>query len=184
MKVLMVNVVCGIRSTGRICTDLAEELEKQGHEVKIAYGREDVPERYKKYAVKISNDINIKCHVAKSRIFDKAGFGSKRDTRKFISWIESYSPDIIHLHNIHGYYLNVEILFRYLKAIKTPVVWTLHDCWAFTGHCSHFVSANCYNWKKECGNCRLKKEYPSAYFVDNSKNNFEKRNDYFLIYQI
>ena len=127
MKILMINVVCGIRSTGRICTDLAEELEKHGHEVKIAYGREHVPEQFQKYAVRIGNDFDVKLHAIKARLQDGAGFGSKIATKRFIKWVEEYDPDIIHLHNIHGYYINVEILFDYLKNFGKKILWTLHD---------------------------------------------------------
>ena len=90
MKVLMINVVCGIRSTGRICTDLATELEKQGHVVKIAYGREQVPQRFQKYAVRIGSDFDVKLHGIKARVLDAAGFGSKRATEKFIKWVTGH----------------------------------------------------------------------------------------------
>ena len=89
----MINVVCGIRSTGRICTDLATALESQGHEVKIAYGRESVPEQFQKYAVRIGNEVDVRLHGIKARLFDGAGFGSKRATKKFIKWVENYNPD-------------------------------------------------------------------------------------------
>mgnify|MGYP003378049563 CR=1 FL=1 len=115
MKVLMINVVCGIRSTGRICTDLAVALEQQGHEVKIAYGRESVPRCLKKYAVRIGTELDTKMHGVTARLLDGAGFGSKRVTENFIKWVKLYNPDVIHLHNIHGYYINVEVLFKYLK---------------------------------------------------------------------
>src|SRR5699024_4478813 len=108
MKILMINVVCGIRSTGRICTDLATALEAQGHEVKIAYGRENVPEQFRKYAVRVGSELDVKLHVAKARLTDSAGFGSKAATTKFIKWVKEYDPDVIHLHNIHGYYINIE----------------------------------------------------------------------------
>ena len=150
MKVLMINSVCGIRSTGRICTDIAEELEKQGHDVKIAYGRETVPEKYQKYAVRIGTDLDVKLHGIKTRLFDRHGFGSKRATKKFIKWVEEYDPDVIHLHNLHGYYINIKILFDYLKKANKKVVWTLHDCWAFTGHCTHFDFVGCNKWKCKC----------------------------------
>ena len=135
----MVNVVCGIRSTGRICTDLAEELERQGHEVKIAYGRESVPAQYQKYAIRIGADASVRMDALKSRLFDNAGFNSRRQTEKFLTWVRQYDPDLIHLHNLHGYYINLEVLFRYLRNefSQNPqhrILWTLHDCWAFTGH--------------------------------------------------
>ena len=150
MKILMINVVCGIRSTGRICTDLAAEMEAQGHEVKIAYGRETVPEKYQKYAVRIGTDWDVKLHGLKSRLLDAHGLGSKKATKHFLDWAEEYKPDLLWLHNIHGYYINYELLFAWIK--RRPdmeVKWTLHDCWAFTGHCSHFSFVKCYRWKDQ-----------------------------------
>ena len=128
MKILMINSVCGIGSTGRICTDLATELEKQGHEVKIAYGRGEVPKQFSKYAIRVGNNLDVMLHGIKARVYDASGFGSKRVTMRFIDWIESYNPDVIHLHNLHGYYINIDILFEYLKKSDKKIIWTLHDC--------------------------------------------------------
>ncbi len=176
MRVLIINSVCGIRSTGRICTDLAEELEREGNEVKIAYGRESVPEKYQKYAVRIGNNTDVKLHVLRTRLFDGHGFGSKRATRKFLKWAEEYNPDVVWLHNLHGYYINIELLFAWIKnRPEMQVKWTLHDCWAFTGHCSHFTIVKCEQWKSHCSYCPQKKGYPSSYFKDNSKNNFNRK---------
>lgn len=174
MRILMINSVCGIRSTGRICTDLAEMLEKQGHEVKIAYGRESVPEKYQKYAVRIGSNLDVKLHGLKARLFDASGFGSKRATKRFVEWVKAYDPDVIHLHNLHGYYLHLGILFEYLKTCGKKIVWTLHDCWAFTGHCAHFTLAKCEKWKTGCGHCPQKDSYPKS-FSDHAKRNFEKK---------
>ena len=118
----MINSVCGVRSTGRICTDLAQMLEAKGHTVKIAYGRMAVPENYQTYAHKISGDLDVKLHGLKARLWDASGFGSKKATRRFIKWVEEFDPDIIHLHNIHGYYLNVELLFKYLRRCGKPIL--------------------------------------------------------------
>lgn len=178
MKILMINVVCGIRSTGRICTDLATELEKQGHEVRIAYGRENVPEQFQKYAVRIGNDLDVKLHGVKARLFDGAGFGSKRATRKFIEWAEEYDPDVIHLHNIHGYYINVEVLFKYLKTCGKKIIWTLHDCWAFTGHSAYCDAIQCERWIQGCYKCPQTKEYPKA-VIDASQKNWEYKKKIF-----
>jgi len=176
----MINSVCGVKSTGRICTDLAKELEKNGHEVKIAYGREKVPLEYKKYAIRIGNDLDVKIHGLQSRLFDMAGFGSKKVTQKFIEWIKKYNPDVIHLHNLHGYYINIGILFQYLKKeFRGKIIWTLHDCWAFTGHCAYFDYVRCEEWKKECKRCVQKKEYPKCVGISNSNNNFFKKKQLF-----
>ena len=179
MKVLMINSVCGIRSTGRICTDIATELEKQGHEVKIAYGRENVPEQFQRYAVRIGNDLDVRLHGIKARLLVGSGFGSKQTTEMFVEKIREYDPDIIHLHNIHGYYINIEVLFKYLKECGKPIVWTLHDCWAFTGHCSHFTAVDCSRWKTGCFGCPQKQKYPSSFFLDRSKQNWERKRKIF-----
>ncbi len=178
MKVLMINVVCGIRSTGRICTDLATALEAKGHEVKIAYGRENVPEQFQKYAVRIGTDLDVKLHGAKARLLDGAGFGSKRVTEKFIKWVKKYDPDVIHLHNIHGYYINAEVLFSYLRVCEKKIIWTLHDCWAFTGHSAYCDAVQCDRWKIGCYKCPQISEYPKS-AVDRTKLNWTKKRNLF-----
>lgn len=172
MKVLMINSVCGIRSTGRICTDIADVLADRGHECKIAYGRENVPQKYEKYAVRIGSDTDVKLHGAESRIFDNTGFGSKRATKRFIEWVKEYDPDVIHLHNIHGYYINIAVLFNYLRTCGKRIVWTLHDCWSFTGHCTNFEHVGCEKWKHGCSRCPQLREYPSSIFADRSEKNW------------
>lgn len=171
MKVLMINSVCGIGSTGRICTDIADELTENGHECKIAFGRKSAPERYQKYAYRITSDGGVKINALKARLFDNEGFNAAGATKKLISFIEEYNPDVIHLHNLHGYYLNVKILFDYLKKTDKKVVWTLHDCWAFTGHCANFQYPVCDKWKTGCFDCERKIKYPKS-FVDNSQKNY------------
>ena len=175
MKILMINVVCGIRSTGRICTDLAAGLEQKGHTVKIAYGRGDVPEEHRDIAVCIGDKFDVLMHAMKSRLFDECGFGSTEVTKRFIKWIEEYDPDIIHLHNLHGYYLNIEVLFSYLQRCNRKVLWTLHDCWAFTGHCAYFDYINCNKWIEQCDKCPSKKDYPARSFVDKSRKHYNKK---------
>ena len=175
----MVNVVCGIRSTGRICTDLAVALEAQGHEVKIAYGRENVPEQFQKYAIRIGSDLDVKLHGLKARVLDGCGFGSKRATKQFIRWVREYDPDVIHLHNIHGYYVNIEVLFNYLRNCGKRIIWTLHDSWAFTGHTPYCDAKGCEKWKTGCGKCPGLKEYPRSY-IDNSKGNWRKKRSIML----
>lgn len=174
MKVLMINSVCGIRSTGRICTDLATALEAQGHEVKIAYGREEVPEKFQRYAVRIGTDLDVKIHGVLARTLDGAGFGSKAVTRKFIQWVKEFNPDVIHLHNLHGYYINLEVLFDYLRTCGKKIIWTLHDCWAFTGHSAYCDAVGCEKWKTGCSHCPNMKAYPISY-TDRSESNWNKK---------
>lgn len=175
MKVLQINSVCGIRSTGRICTDLAQVLEQQGHECKIAYGRETVPEQFQRFAVRIGNELGVRWDGVQTRLFDNAGFHSKTATKRFLSWVKEYDPDVIHLHNLHGYYIHIGLLFEYLKESGKPVVWTLHDCWPFTGHCSHFDWIGCEKWKTQCDHCPQRDTYPTSLFIDRAKRNFEEK---------
>lgn len=170
MRVLQINSVCGVGSTGRIATDLYKVLEEQGHECLIAYGRGTAPKEINSY--KIGTNLDNYLHVARTRLLDQHGYGSKRPTIELVKKIKEYNPDVIHLHNLHGYYLNLEVLFNYLAEADIPVVWTLHDCWAFTGHCSHFDYIKCDKWKIGCEKCPQQMEYPSCYVLDNSKINY------------
>lgn len=179
MRILQINSVCGIRSTGRICTDLAAVLEKHRHECKIAYGRETVPTQYQKYAIRVGCNSSVKIDALTTRLFDNAGFNSKRATKKLIRQIKEYDPDVIHLHNLHGYYVNVELLFAYLKTCGKKIVWTLHDCWSFTGHCPHFDFVGCEKWKSGCEKCPQKKKYPTSLLLDRSKRNYQKKKHIF-----
>ena len=179
MKVLQINSVCGIRSTGRICTDIAQVLEAAGHTCMVAYGRESVPEKLQKFAHPIATVWSNRLDGIASRIFDNAGFNSKTKTQEFIKWMKEYDPDIIHLHNIHGYYIHVGLLFQALKEMGKPVIWTLHDCWSFTGHCSHFDFAGCDKWRTGCRQCERVHVYPSSLGYDNARNNFARKKELF-----
>lgn len=177
MKVLQINSVCGYGSTGRIATDIYKILEEQGHECLIAYGRGTAPKGIN--SIKIGTNFDNYVHVAKTRLFDKHGFASTNATKEFIKKAKQYDPDVIHLHNIHGYYINIELLFNYLKEANKPVIWTLHDCWAFTGHCAYFDYVGCDNWKSGCDKCPQKNSYPQSLLKDNSKYNFDKKKEIF-----
>lgn len=177
MKVLQINSVCGYGSTGRIATDIYKVLEEQGHECLIAYGRGTAPKGIN--SIKIGINLDNYIHVAKTRLLDKHGFSSTKATKEFIKKVKEYNPDVIHLHNIHGYYINIELLFNYLKEANKPVIWTLHDCWAFTGHCAYFDYVGCNKWKIGCNKCPQKSSYPESLFIDNSKYNYEKKKELF-----
>ena len=175
MRVLYINTVFEKGSTGRIVKDLGTMVEENGGEYRAIYGR-GYSEDY--HAIKLTNKIDAFFHALFSRITDRAGFYSKKSTEHMVKYIKKYNPDIIHLHNLHGYYINIEILFKYLKnEYKGKVIWTLHDCWAFTGHCVHYSWVKCNRWKTECFNCPEKKRYPKSLCQDNSKKNFlDKKN--------
>lgn len=180
MKILIINSVCGIRSTGRIVSDLAEKYLSEGHECKIAYGRENVPIQYKDIVYRIETNLSAKVNAFIARILDNEGFNAMRETKKFLEWATEYNPDVLWLHNLHGYYINIELLFDWIKSRPSMrVKWTLHDCWAFTGHCSYFTVAKCDKWKKYCGNCIQKKAYPKSLFIDNSRNNYQRKKQCF-----
>lgn len=177
MKILQINSVCGIGSTGRIATDIHNILIEKGYESCIAYARGEA--RNCDTTIRIGSKYDIYTHVSLTRIFDKHGFGSKKATIEFIKKVNKLNPDIIHIHNIHGYYINIEILFEYLKKVNKPVVWTLHDCWAFTGHCAHFDYVGCKKWKTGCKRCPQRNKYPKSLFIDNSKFNYERKKQLF-----
>ncbi|SEN48756.1 Glycosyltransferase involved in cell wall bisynthesis [Mesobacillus persicus] len=177
MRVLQINSVCGVGSTGRIATDIDKILKNEGNESYIAFGRGNA--KFSDTTIKIGSKLDNYIHVAQTRFFDKHGFASKKATKDFINKVKELDPDVIHLHNIHGYYLNIEILFDYLKETEKPVVWTLHDCWPFTGHCSYFDYVSCDKWITECHSCPQTKSYPSSLIADNSKQNYYKKKELF-----
>lgn len=173
MKVFQINTVCGVGSTGRIATDLYHVLEEDGHSCCIAYGRGTAPAGIDSY--KIGSTLDVYAHTMCSRLTDGEGLYSSSATKHLVEKIKAYAPDIIHLHNIHGHYLNYPILFQFLKAYGRPVVWTLHDCWAFTGHCAYFDYIGCSRWKEECHDCPQLKAYPQSYGIDRSRENFARK---------
>lgn len=112
----------------------------------------------------------------KSRLLDDSGFGSRPgDPRRFLAWVREYDPDVIWLHNVHGYYIHLGELFAYLRGCGKPIFWTLHDCWSFTGHCAYFDYVGCDRWKTGCHDCPQKRAYPASILLDNSRKNYEKK---------
>ncbi len=222
MRIAHINVTANL-STGRIATDLCRFAQRAGHDVLLCYGRGpapsgipslrvgDVPDNprgvsyRRRGAVKrcfgklsgrirhAGTDAGVLIHGGLSRLTDRCGFYSKGSTKRFIKQLERFQPELIHLHNLHGYYLHLPTLFAYLQRAQVPVVWTLHDSWAYTGHCAYYqypvepyVDAagapaqgrpqSCNRWQKGCHDCPLKKNYPITYGRDQSARNFmEKR---------
>ena len=177
MKILIINSVCGRQSTGKIVSDIQGYLLENGHECVIAYGEKNSKKTEGNY--KIGHEYDRYIHGIMSRITDKHGLYSSHPTKNLIDFIEQYNPDIVHLHNVHGYYVNVKMLAEYLIKTKRKVIWTLHDCWTFTGHCAYFGHAHCSKWKSQCEECPQKKEYPRSLLMDNSKYNFNLKKELF-----
>lgn len=144
----------------------------RGWDVYMAHGvRHSNPSQLK--TIPMVTPREEKVHALYSLLLDRHGLGPNGKTKKLVEWIKVHKPDVIHLHNIHGHFLNYKTLFEYLVTTDIPVVWTLHDCWPFTGHCAYFDAADCLRWKSGCYDCPLSKEYPKSRFIDRSKKNYE-----------
>lgn len=177
MTILQINTVVNTGSTGRIAEEIGQAIIKNGSKSYIAYGRNK--NTSKSELIRIGNDLDNKIHGIYTRIFDRHGFASRYATQKLIKIVKNNKPDIIHLHNLHGYYLNIPILFDYMAISDIPIVWTLHDCWPITGHCAHFDYIRCERWKIECSNCPQKREYPSSIGMDYSTENYQRKKKLF-----
>lgn len=176
-KLVQINTVF-YASTGRIMTDIQKYAESQGYDTISLVGRAPASKDIKGKV--FGNPISFWSHVILTTVFDAQGYGSYFTTKKLIRWIREEKPDIIHLHNLHGYYLNIPTLCRYLKEeYKGKVFWTFHDCWPVTGHCAYFTAANCNKWKAECKKCPKKTEYPISFLLDGSKRNFRMKQKWF-----
>lgn len=175
MKVFQINT-CGNLSTGGLAVEIARGLIRRGDDSIVAYARNEIAQDVPYY--KIGNQFDVLFHAVMTRLTDRTGFFSKDATCKLIDEIKGYNPDIIQLHNLHGYYLNIQMLFDFLKEYQKPIVWTLHDCWAFTGHCAYFDYVQCEKWKEECYKCPNRLQYPKS-FIDNASENYEKKKNLF-----
>jgi putative colanic acid biosynthesis glycosyltransferase len=176
-KLLQINTTANSCSHGRIAESIGSLIIEQGHESYIAYGR--TAYNSNSTLMKIGSKTDNALHLIITRLLDRHGFGSFYATMSFIDEVIKINPDIIHLHNLHGYYLNIAVLFEYLKKCDKPVVWTFHDCWPFTGHCSHFEYVRCNKWRTGCFKCPNIHGYPKSWFIDNSKRNYYQKKELF-----
>lgn len=177
MRVLFVNLVYGVGSTGKIIADIADLLRKGGSDVRILYGAG--ADSSDAGARRTAGSLEYYAHNVLSRLTDHAGLYSRAVTRRMIREIKTFQPDLIHLHTLHGFYVNYEMLFRFLKGSGIPVVWTLHDCWPFTGHRTHFSQIKCTQWQTECQDCRLLRRYLHCYGKGDVRRNFRRKKDAF-----
>lgn len=174
MKIVQINATCGIGSTGKICVDISRLLAEKNIQNYILYcsGASKYP-----LGIKCTSDQYIKMQAALSKIRGTYGFNSKQSTYKMISELNRIQPDIIHLHNIHGHDCNLDILFNYFKKNKQKLIWTFHDCWAFTAYCPCFDLIKCDQWKTNCFDCRQKSLY--SWFFDKSSKLYKKKKTVF-----
>ncbi len=162
MKVLQINAVYGFKSTGVIVKDIENLLLKEGHKPFVAYQTAVNPP---KNSYKIGNKLDWKLHALYSRIFGKQAYASRGATKKLIKYISNTAPNVVHLHNLHSNYINLNMLCDYLAERNIPTVITMHDCWFFTGKCTHYSAIDCQKWQSTCGDCPLNKsEQPSLFF--------------------
>ena len=160
-------------STGTVMRNLHRGLTERGVDSYIFWGRRH--ETAGDHERCCATRLGYLSHGALARLDDRAGFHSRRDTARLLRALDAIDPDVVHLHNLHGYYGNVEMLFGWLASHRCQVRWTLHDCWAFTGHCPHFTYAGCDRWRTGCHDCPQKRGYPTSYFLDSSRRNWEDK---------
>lgn len=176
MKIVHINTF-PYKATGSIMLSIHRRLLAEGHESIAIWGRGRKAENEHEFS--ISDPMGVKIHGLMTRLFDRTGDYSIRATKKLIDKLDEFKPEIIHIHNLHGYYLNVPMLFNYIKNNSINVVWTLHDCWPFTGHCAYFDMVKCDKWKIGCNHCQQKKTYPASILFDHSKKNWKKKKGMF-----
>lgn len=177
MKLLQINVTSNWGSTGRIVEDIGKEAIERGITSFVAYGRN--ANNSISNTIRIGTIMDIYVHYIQTRLLDRQGLASVGATKDLVDEIIKIAPDIIHLHNIHGYYLNFPILFKFLAQANIPVIWTLHDCWSFTGHCTHYSFIGCKRWQTSCHNCPQRRMYPKSLLFDRSRKNFVDKLNYF-----
>lgn len=174
MKILQINALYGSSSTGRTTMELDRELVNQGHESLVAVPKST---EAKDNIYIIGNKLDWNCHGFLSRLLGTQAYFSTCPTKKLISYIENEKPDVIHLRNLHGNYINLPILLNYIAQKDIPTVITLHDCWFFTGKCCYYTADNCEKWQTQCDNCPIIEKYNKSWFFDRTKKMFNDKKE-------
>lgn len=180
-KLLQINPVVRVStSTGRIMQEIGELAMRNGWESYVAYskGRDGI-RTCASHTIPVGNKWDTWMHGLETRLFDRHGLASVSATYDFIKQLKEISPDIVHIHNIHGYFLNYPILFEYLSKSGIPVVWTVHDCWLYTGHCYYYSYIQCNKWESGCGDCPQKRKFPASWWLDRSAQNYQDKREAF-----
>ena len=180
-KLLQINPVVRVStSTGRIMQEIGELAMRNGWESYVAYskGRDGI-RTCASHTIPVGNKWDTWMHGLETRLLDRHGLASVSVTYDFIKHLKEISPDIVHIHNIHGYFLNYPVLFEYLSKSGIPVVWTVHDCWLYTGHCYYYSYIQCNKWESGCGDCPQKRKFPASWWLDRSAQNYQDKREAF-----
>ena len=175
MRILHVDVNYKHSSTGRIVYELSQAAKAQGHSVFATYGRgqkDDDPD-----AFKFGYDFETMIHALLTRITGLTAYFSPFSTIRLINKIKKFQPDIVHLHDLHGYFLNIGQLINYLKSTSIRVVWTFHCEFMYTGKCANTKSCN--KFESECNECPLLRDYPKTWFFDFTKFMYHQKKNWF-----
>ena len=174
MKIAQINTTCGMGSTGKICLSISKLLQDNEIDNRVYYSEShtDYP-----YAIRYATKFDLKFGALRSRMIGNYGFNSRLATKKLISELKSFDPDIVHIHNIHGHNCDLRLLSKYLHTTKKKVIWTFHDCWAFTGYCTYFTALSCDKWKDGCNHCPQRKKY--SWLLDNSSKLYDLKRELF-----
>lgn len=174
--ILQINILNDTGSTGRIMQGISKVIQENGMNSYTAYGYGNSD---RDNSIRIGSKIDYYIHNVFSRVFCNQGKYSYLATKKFLEKVEKIKPDIIHLHNIHGNYINYGLLFKYIVQNDIGVVWTFHDCWPFTGRCAYYQLAKCDQWKNGCIRCKNTKDYPASLFKKNVEKQFSDKKHIF-----
>ena len=170
MKIAQINATCGVGSTGKICVSISKLLSSNKIENIVFYssGNSDYHN-----STKYMSELEVKCGALEARLWGNFGYNSSKATRRLIKQLKAFDPDIVHLHNVHSHNCNLDLLFNYIKEERKKVLWTFHDCWAFTGSCTYFSYIECDKWRNHCENCPKAHEF--SWFFDTSHKLFEAK---------
>lgn len=183
MNIVQINITYRSGSTGKIMSDLSDVIKQYGGNSYMVSGYKNKEDQgivdHIYYVDMADKYFEVRKDLLISRITGEMGYRHKNRSKAVVSWIQQKQPDVIHLHNIHGDWLHIKTLFDYIRQSNVPVVWTIHDCWPFTGRCSHFAVWGCEKWKTQCLKCKNKDIYPITYFFDKSEKMFIDKKSWF-----
>ena len=173
MRIVIINSVYQYGSTGTIISNLAKGFCAYGHECHVIYSRNSTVDDSTIH--RFYSPLGFYNHVITGVLLDRHGLYSKANTRKILKKLDEIKPDVVNLHNLHGFYIHYPKLFQYLAQHHIPILYTLHDCWSFTGYCSHFTRSGCMQWQNGCHHCAVRNVYPYRIFSNSERNYLTKQ---------